>query len=91
MYKKKDEWMAVEPFCFVAPLPKTESYIYKNITNEPLMGVMKYPCQSILTHGIKKEDIVTFMPDSEYEFRLEDSILYRIRSKNIVAYESKRN
>ena len=91
MYKKKDEWMAVEPFCFVAPLPKTESYIYKNITNEPLMGVIKYPCQSILTHGIKKEDIVTFMPDSEYEFRLEDSILYRIRSKNIVAYESKRN
>ena len=91
MYRKMTQWIAVEPFCFVSPLPPTESYIYKNITNEPLMGVMEYTCPSIELHGIKKGDVVTFMPDSEYEFRLEDKLLYRIRSKNIVAYESKRN
>ena len=55
------------------------------------MGVMQYTCPSIDKHGIKKGDIVTFMPDSEYEFRLDDEILYRIRSKNIIAYESKRD
>jgi hypothetical protein len=31
------------------------------------------------------------MPDSEYEFKVEDKKLYRIRSKNIIAYESKGN
>ena len=91
MYKKISEWYAVEPFCFVSPLPKIDTYIYKNITNEPLMGVMEYTCSSIDKHGIKKGDVVTFMPDSEYEFRLDDRILYRIRSKNIIAYESKRD
>ena len=87
MYKKSSEWYAVEPFCFVAPLPKTKTYIYKPFTNEPLMGVMEYPSEAIKKHGIKKGDIVTFMPDSEYEFKVEEKKLYRIRSKNIIAYE----
>jgi len=91
MYKKNDKWFAVEPFCFVSPLPVTESYIYKPFTHEPLMGVMQYTCPSIDAHGIKKGDIVTFMPDSEYEFKFNEEKLYRIRSKNIIAYESPRN
>ena len=55
------------------------------------MGIMEYPTESIMKHGIKKGDIVTFMPDSEYEFRFDNNKLYRIRNKNIVAYESQRN
>ena len=91
MYKNNSKWHAVEPFCFVAPLPATETYIYKPFSNEPLMGVMQYTCSSIEKHGIKKGDIVTFTPDSEYEFRFNEQKLYRIRSKNIIAYESRRN
>tara|TARA_B100000768_G_scaffold92412_1_gene86396 strand:- start:18706 stop:19281 length:576 start_codon:yes stop_codon:yes gene_type:complete len=91
MYKNNSKWYAVEPFCFVAPLPATETYIYKPFSDEPLMGVMEYTCDSIEKHGIKKGDIVTFMPDSEYEFKFNEQKLYRIRSKNIIAYESSRN
>lgn len=91
MYKNNSKWYAVEPFCFVAPLPATETYIYKPFSDEPLMGVMEYTCASIEKHGIKKGDIVTFMPDSEYEFKFNEQKLYRIRSKNIIAYESSRN
>lgn len=91
MYKKTNQWIAIEPFCFVAPLPATETYIYKPFSDEPLMGVMQYTCKSIEKHGIKKGDIVTFNPDSEYEFKLDEQKLYRIRSKNIIAYESPRN
>lgn len=91
MYKNNSKWYAVEPFCFVAPLPATETYIYKPFSDEPLMGVMEYTCSSIEKHGIKKGDIVTFMPDSEYEFKFNEKKLYRIRSKNIIAYESSRN
>jgi len=91
MYYKNNKWNAIEPFCFVAPLPAKETYIYKPFSNEPLMGIMEYPTESIMKHGIKKGDIVTFMPDSEYEFRFDNNKLYRIRNKNIVAYESQRN
>ena len=91
MYKNNSKWYAVEPFCFVAPLPATETYIYKPFSDEPLMGVMEYTCSSIEKHGIKKGDIVTFTPDSEYEFRFNEQKLYRIRSKNIIAYEPTRN
>ncbi len=91
MYNNNSKWFAVEPFCFVAPLPATETYIYKPFSNEPLMGIMEYTCSSIEKHGIKKGDIVTFMPDSEYEFKFNEQKLYRIRSKNIIAYESPRN
>ena len=91
MYKKSAQWFAVEPFCFVAPLPKTETYIYKPFTYEPLMGVMKYNCSSLESKGVKEGDIVTFMPDSEYLFRVDGKKLYRIPSKNIIAYESQRD
>ena len=91
MYKNNSKWYAVEPFCFVAPLPATETYIYKPFSDEPLMGVMEYTCSSIEKHGIKKGDVVTFTPDSEYEFRFNEQKLYRIRSKNIIAYEPTRN
>jgi hypothetical protein len=91
MYYKNGEWNTVEPFCFVAPLPATETYIYKPFSYEPLMGVMEYPTESIKKHGIKKGDIVTFMPDSEYEFMVEQNKLYRIPTSNIIAYESQRN
>ena len=91
MYYKNNEWNAVDPFCFVSPLPAIETYIYKPFSNEPLMGVMEYPAESIKKHGIKKGDIVTFMPDSEYEFKFNNNKLYRIRTSNIVAYEPQRN
>jgi len=87
MYKKNNSWNTVEPYCFVSPMPSTETYIYKPFSFEPLMGIMEYPSDSNKKNGIKKGDIVTFMPDSEYEFRFEKKVLYRIKSKNIVAYE----
>ena len=91
MYYKNNKWNAIEPFCFVSPLPAKKTYIYKPFSYEPLMGIMEYPTDSITKHGIKKGDIVTFMPDSEYEFKLENNKLYRIRTSNIIAYESQRD
>ena len=52
---------------------------------------MKYNCSSLESKGVKEGDIVTFMPDSEYLFRVDGKKLYRIPSKNIIAYESQRD
>jgi len=83
MYKQNGKWNAYDRFCFVKPVPVTESYIKKPFTNEPLVGLMKYPNEYLLERGIKEGDMVCFSPDSEYEFTVDDEKLYRMYDHQI--------
>lgn len=78
MYKKKDKWFAYDRYCFVKPIPVTESFINKPFKEEPLMGVMVYPNEYLISQGIKSGDLVCFAPDSEYEFNVDGEKLYRM-------------
>lgn len=83
MYKQDNKWNAYDRFCFVKPIPTTQSYIKKPFTNEPLVGLMKYPNEYLLERGIKEGDMVCFSPDSEYEFTVDDEKLYRMYDHQI--------
>jgi hypothetical protein len=83
MYKQDEKWNAYDRFCFVKPIPTTQSYIKKPFTNEPLVGIMKYPNQYLIDKGIKEGDMVCFSPDSEYEFTVDDEKLYRMYDHQI--------
>jgi hypothetical protein len=83
MYKQEGKWNAYDRFCFVKPIPTTQSYIKKPFTNEPLVGIMKYPNQYLIDKGIKEGDMVCFSPDSEYEFTVDDEKLYRMYDHQI--------
>ena len=78
MYKRDDKWYSYDRYCFVKPIAATESYIKKPFSEEPLMGIMKYPNEYLLTQGIKEGDLVCFSPDSEYEFTVDEEKLYRM-------------
>jgi hypothetical protein len=78
LYKHDGEWIAYDKYCFVKPIPPTESYISKPFTEEPLMGEMKYPNEKLLVYGINAGDRVCFQPDSEYEFEVDGEKLYRM-------------
>lgn len=78
MYKKGFTWNAYDRYCFIKPIPAQESYIKKPFTEEPLMGVMKYPNQYLIEKGINAGDAVCFAPDSEYEFTVDGEKLYRV-------------
>jgi hypothetical protein len=78
MYKKEDTWFAYDKYCFVRPIPATESYIKKPFSEEPLMGQMVYPNDYLISKGILKDDFVCFTPDSEYEFTVDGEKLYRM-------------
>ena len=71
MYKKGDLWNAYDKYCFVRPIPVTESYIKKPFSEEPLMGQMVYPNEYLLSQGVRQGDYVCFAPDSEYEFTVD--------------------
>jgi len=78
MYKKGEHWNAYDRYCFVKPIPPTESYISKPFSEEPLMGQMIYPNEYLISKGINKGDFVCFVPDSEYEFTVDGEKLYRM-------------
>lgn len=83
MYKKGSTWNAYDRYCFVKPMPATESYIKKPFSEEPLMATMVYPNEYLLQRGIDKGDTVCFSPDSEYEFNVEGEKLYRMYDHQI--------
>lgn len=83
LYGKEGDWKAHDRFCFVEPLPVEESYIYKPISKEPLMGTMVYPSDYLLSKGIDKGTKVSYKPESEYEFEIDGKTMYRIYDHQI--------
>jgi hypothetical protein len=83
MFKKNEQWHSYDRYCFVKPISATESYIKKPFSEEPLMGIMKYPNEYLLSKGIKAGDSICFTPDSEYEFDVDGEKLYRMYDHQI--------
>lgn len=83
MYKHGSTWNAYDRYCFVKPIPATDSYIKKPFSEEPLMGIMKYPNEYLIQNGVKSGDNVCFRPDTEYEFIVDGEKLYRMYDNQI--------
>lgn len=78
LFKHGDAWRTHDKYCFVKPIPVRESYISKPFKYEPLMGIMRYPNEYLISKGVNDGDTVCFTPDSEYEFDVEGEKLYRM-------------
>ena len=83
MFHNGTEWQAHDRYCFVRPIKPEETFIYKPIEEEPLMGIMVYPNEYLKSKGINAGDKVCFKPDSEYEFIVDDEKLYRMYDHQI--------
>ena len=83
MYKQDNMWHCHDRYCFVKPVEKEESFICKLGTEEPLVGIMKYPNKYLSSQGVNKGDKISFKPDSEYEFMVDDEKLYRMYDHQI--------
>tara|TARA_R100001510_G_C7630622_1_gene189534 strand:- start:637 stop:1167 length:531 start_codon:yes stop_codon:yes gene_type:complete len=83
MYKKNGKWKAHGKNCFVKPSAVKKSFIDKPGEYEPLMGTVKYINEELIKLGVKEGDEISFQPESEYEFRVDDEILYRMFTNNI--------
>ena len=83
MYKHEGEWHAYDRYCFVKPIPPLKYYIDKPVSEEPLMGVMRYPNKKLMDMGVMPGDVVCFAPDSEYEFNVDGEKLFRMFDHHI--------
>jgi len=78
MYKQKGKWHSHDRYCFVEPIDKEESFMFKRFKEEPLMGKMKYSNDYLNSKGVFPGRKVSFKPDSEYEFEVNGKKLYRM-------------
>jgi len=83
LYKQNNKWHSHDRYCFVKPIDKLDSFIEKSFKNEPLMGEVVYPNTYLKSNNIKKGDRVCYTPDSEYEFKVDGEIMFRIYDHQI--------
>jgi len=83
MYKQDKRWKSIDEFCFVKPIENNN--IFSTEKEISLMGVVKYIENNKL---IKKNTLIGFTPNSEYEFIIDNERLYRVPIKSIcIKYE----
>jgi len=68
-------------YCFVKPLPNTN--VLENRKEQPNVGILKYGNSSLEAAGIRPGALVTFTPDSEFEFYIDDERLYCMKFNDI--------
>jgi len=83
MYKNENGWNCHDRYCFVEPVKKQDSFLFKNFKEEPLIGRIKYVNKYLLDKGIKSGDMIAFKPESEYEFNVDGEKLYRMYDHQI--------
>ena len=83
LYKKDGgDWITFGDRCFVKPICSTNEF--DTDLEEPHIGVVKYDNKKLNSIGIKNEMLVTFKPNSEFEFIVDNQRLYCMKSNNIV-------
>ena len=81
-YKRSNEpWRATLKYCFVEPI--VDESMFKDKRYESLKGILRITDSYLDSLGIKPGTTVGFTPDSEYEFTIDDKLLYRIYSTQL--------
>ena len=81
LYKKFWQWHSPKGFCWVKPIKNKDKYA--NSETQENIGIVKYTDGSF-----KIKDLVGFTPISNYEFFIDNELLYRVYTKFItIKYE----
>lgn len=93
MYKRDGDWVALDPYCFVQPIPKDDSEEFFALGEsegthkgmQKKVGIMSYPNKALLEQDVNVGDKVIFKDYSEYEFEIEGKLYYKMATKDIIA------
>ena len=90
LYKNKKNWKSFGDRCFVAPVKNKDPFSSDKTAS--LIGILKIGNKSLERAGINPGDIIGFTPNSEWEFVIDNQIMYCMKSNDIVIkYELDRN
>ena len=68
-------------YCFVKPILNTN--ILENIKEQPNVGIIKYTNNTLEALGIIPGTLITFTPNSEFEFIIDGERIYCMKSNDI--------
>ena len=68
-------------YCFIKPILNKD--ILKNRKEQPNIGIVKYSNSTLEALGIVPGTLITFTPNSEFEFIINDERLYCMKSNYI--------
>ena len=83
LYFQHGKWTAYSKYCFIKPVKAKESFLGKTGKEEPLIGTVKYINKELIALGVKEGDEISYVPDSDYEFKINEEKLYRMYTSNI--------
>ena len=83
LYKTNGEWKAPSPYCFVTPIDKKKTVLKDSDIEQELVGNIRYANKEQKESGIREGDLISFQPESEYEFTVDGEKMYRMFTKNI--------
>ena len=79
---KEKTWKSFGDRCFVAPVKNKDILSSEKVT--ALIGILKIGNSSLRKSEIYPGDIIGFRPGSEWEFVVDDQIMYCMKSNDIV-------
>ena len=82
LYKREDTWKSFGDRCFVAPVKNKDLLSTDKVAD--LIGILKIGNSSLEESGINPGDIIGFTPNSEWEFVVDNQIMYCMKSNDIV-------
>jgi len=68
-------------YCFIKPIKNQN--VLENRKEQPNVGIVKYSNKFLEALGITPETLITFTPNSEFEFVIEGERLYCMKSNDI--------
>jgi len=68
-------------YCFIKPIKNQR--LLENRKEQPNVGIVKYTNNALEAIGITPETLITFTPNSEFEFIIEGERLYCMKSNDI--------
>ena len=87
---KQDKWKAFGERCFVIPTKNKDTL--SNQKTQKQEGIVKYCNEKLNELGIYTDDLISFKPEREFEFVIDNELLYCMKSKDIVVkHERKGN
>ena len=90
MYKKQNEWKSFMDRCFVKPILNNDNLSLDK--TKSLVGILRYGNSSLNELKIAPGDLVGYTPNSEWEFIIDNELLYCMKSNDIVIkYEHQGN
>jgi|TARA_R100000479_G_scaffold169845_1_gene111922 hypothetical protein len=82
MYKRDNQWKTFGGYCFVKPV-KNDNPI-SNIIDKKLVGILKYGDKYLEEQNVFPGDLVSYPRNREWEFVIDQELLYCMKSTNII-------